>query len=148
MQRRLFLPLLGVAVLGGWLAQAQPTPRPNLFVTASASTPQNKTPYTISVEVTVENRGQADSPAGNLELLLKPAGTSANKPKSDVPTMADPVSQAQPLPPLKPGEKKVVTFGTPYSANSAFRNRTGSFKANNIDPTGGDTTVTMTATVR
>ncbi|MBX3169404.1 MAG: hypothetical protein KF760_18535 [Candidatus Eremiobacteraeota bacterium] len=148
MKRRLFLPLIGVALLGGWLAQAQPTPRPNLFITASASTPQSRTPYTISVEVTVENRGQADSTAGNLELVLKPSGSSANKPKSDVPTMWDPFSQAEPLPALKPGEKKVVNFGTPYAANSAFRNRTGSFKANNIDPTGGDTTVTMTVTVR
>lgn len=148
MNRRLFLPLLGVALVGGLLAQAQPTPRANVFITASASTPQNQTPYRITVEVTVENRGQADSTAGNLELVLKPAGTSANKPKSNVPTMFDPLSQAQPLPVLKPGEKKVLTFGTPYVANSAFRNRTGSFKAHNIDPTGGDTTVTMTVTAR
>ncbi len=147
MNRRLFLPLLGVALLGGLLAQAQPTPRANLFITASASTPKDA-PYSISVEVTVENRGQADSPAGNLELVLKPAGSSAGKPKSDVPTMTDPVSQAQPLPPLKPGEKKMFSFGTPYSASSSFRNRTGSFKANNIGPTGSDTTVTMTVTAR
>jgi hypothetical protein len=148
MNRRLVLSLIGAAMVGGWWAQAQPAPRPNLFVTAAASTPQNKTPYTISVEVTVENRGQADSPAGDLELVLKPSGSSANKPKSNVPTMWDPVNQSQPVPALKPGEKKVVTFSTPYSANSAFKNRTGSFKANNIEPTGGDTTVTMSTNVR
>lgn len=148
MKRRLLFPLIAVALTGAWLAQAQPTPRPNLFITASASTPQNRTPYTISVEVTVENRGQADSAAGNLELILKPQGSAANKPKSDTATMWDPVNQAQPMTALKPGEKKVVQFSTPYSANSAFRNRSGSFKCNNIDPTGGDTTVTMTATLK
>ncbi len=148
MNRRLVLTLIGAATMGGWWAQAQPAARPNLFVTASASTPQNATPYTISVEVTVENRGQAESPAANLELVLKPAGTSANKPKSNVPTMWDPVTDGQAVPALKPGEKKVFSFRTPYSANSSFKNRTGSFKANNIDATGGDTTVSITATVR
>lgn len=147
MKRRLFFPLIAAA-LAGALAQAQPGPRPNVFITASASTAQNRTPYTVSVEVTVENRGQAESPAGNLELVLKPQVSSANKPKSDTATMWDPVNQGQPLAPLKPGEKKVITFNTPYSANSAFRNRTGSFKCNNIDPTGGDTTITITATFR
>jgi len=148
MKRRLLFPLIAVALTGAWLAQAQPGARPNVFITASASTPQNRTPYTISVDVTLENRGQGDSGAGTLELVLKPQGSSANKPKSDTATMWDPVSQSQPMPPLKPGEKKVVQFNTPYSANSAFKNRTGSFKCNNIDPTGGDTTVTMTATLK
>ncbi|MBS2035894.1 hypothetical protein JST97_12975 [bacterium] len=148
MNRRHLFTLLCTALAGGWLAQAQPSPRPNLFVSAAASTPQDRTPYTISVDVTVENRGQADSPAGNLELVLKPAGSSANKPKSDGPTMWDPVVEAQPIEPLKPGAKKVIHFSTPYSANSAFKNRTGSFKCNNIEATGGDVTVTMTATIK
>ena len=148
MKRRLFFPLIAAALAGAWLAQAQPAPRANVFITAAASTPQNKTPYTISVEVTVENRGQADSNAGNLELILKPQGSTANKPTSSVPTMWDPVSQSQPLPVLKPGEKKVLQFGTPYASSSSFRNRSGSFKVSNIDPTGGDVTVTMTATLR
>ena len=96
----------------------------------------------------MENRGQADSKDANLELLLKPQGALGSRPKSDVPTMFDPVSQAQPLPALKPGEKKTFSFSTPYQANSSFKNRTGSFKANNVDPTGGDTTISMTTAIR
>ncbi|MFN8609081.1 MAG: hypothetical protein U0931_16215 [Vulcanimicrobiota bacterium] len=148
MNRRHIFTLLCSALAGAWLAQAQPAPRPNLFVSAAASTPQDRTPYRISVDVTVENRGQADAPAGNLELVLKPSGSSASKPKSDTPTMWDPVVQAQPIEALKPGAKKVIHFETPYSANSAFKNRSGSFKCNNIDATGGDVTVTMTTAVK
>lgn len=149
MNRRHLFTLLCTALAGGMLAQAQPGGRPNLFVSASASTPQDRTPYTISVDVTVENRGQADGPAGSLELTLKPSGSAANKPKGDgSPTMWDPVVQSQPLEALKPGTKKVIHFNTPYSANSAFKNRSGSFKCNNIDATGGDVTVTMSAAVK
>lgn len=148
MNRRNLFTAVGVALMGGWLAQAQPTPRPNLTVQASASTPQNKTPYTISLDITVENRGQADSPDSTLQVVLKPQGSSSNRPKSDVPTMFDPVTLSERVPALKPGEKKVFNLQTPYSANSAFRNRTGSFKANNVDPTGGDTTISVTTSVR
>jgi hypothetical protein len=148
MNRRHLFTLLWTALASGWLAQAQPVARPNLFISAAASTPQDRTPYTISVDVTVENRGQAEAPAGSLELTLKPAGSSANKPKSTAPTMWDPVVQAQPIESLKPGAKKLIHFNTPYSANGSFKNRSGSFKCNNIDPTGGDVTVTMTATIK
>ena len=147
MNRRSLFTVVGLALVGAGLVQAQPTPRPNLFVSAAASTPRDA-PFVITVDVTVENRGQADSKEANLELLFKPQAAMGSKPKSDVPTMFDPVTQAQPLPALKPGEKKSFSFRTNYQANSSFKNRSGSFKANNIDPTGGDPTIQLTATIR
>ena len=130
------------------LADAQPTPRAYLFATAAASTPPAGPPYPIVVDVTVENRGQADSMPANLELVTKPSVTSDNKPKRDVLTMWDPVSQSQPIGALKPGVKKVLHFTTQYECNAAFKNRTGSFKATNIAPAGADVTVTMITTMK
>lgn len=128
-------------------AQAQ-TARPYLFATAAASTPPDGPPFPISVDVTLENRGQADSAPGNLELVMKPLVSSASKPKSETVTMWDPVSQSQPISALKPGEKKLLHFTTSYQCNAAFKNRTGSFKATNIAAAGADVTVTMTTTVK
>lgn len=104
---------------------AQPAARAYLVAVAAASTPPDGPPFPISVDVTVENRGQAESASGNLELVLKPAVSSASKPKGDTPTMWDPVSQSQPLSALKPGERKVFHFTTSYQCNAAFKNRTG-----------------------
>jgi|JI10StandDraft_1071094.scaffolds.fasta_scaffold149794_5 hypothetical protein len=144
---RLFTLIVAVLVSAG-LGNAQPGARPNLSATAAASTPPDGPPYPITIDVTVENRGQTDSAPGNLELITKPSVTGANKPKSDTLTMWDPVSQTQPVGALKPGEKKVLHFTTNYQCNAAFKNRTGSFKATNIAAAGADVTVTMTATVK
>ena len=137
-----------VALVFLGLAQAQTAPRAYVSATAAASTPPDGPPFPISVDVTVENRGQADSAPGSLELVLKPVVSSANKPKSDTLTMWDPISQTQTVSALKPGEKKVFHFTTNYQCNAAFKNRTGSFKATNIAAAGADVTVTMAATVK
>lgn len=137
-----------VVLIVACVAGAQTTPRAYLVTTAAASTPPNGPPFPIFIDVTVENRGQADSLPGNLELVTKPSVTSTNKPKSDTLTMWDPVTQIQPVGALKPGEKKVLHFTTQYECNAAFKNRTGSFKATNIAAAGADVTVIMTTTVR
>ncbi len=142
---RLFT-LIAVVLVAG-LGNAQPG-RANLAATAAASTPPDGPPFPISIDVTVENRGQTESLPGNLELVTKPSVTAANKPKSDTLTMWDPVSQFQSVGALKPGEKKVFHFTTNYQCNAAFKNRTGSFKATNIAAAGADVTVNMTATVK
>ncbi len=142
---RLFTLIMVVLIAG--LGNTQPG-RSYLAATAAASTPPDGPPFPISIDVTVENRGQTDSLPGNLELVTKPSVTAANKPKSDTLTMWDPVSQFQPVGALKPGEKKVIHFTTNYQCNAAFKNRTGSFKATNIAAAGADVTVNMTAIVK
>lgn len=147
MTRRAFVTIAGGLLIGGWVASAQPTARPNLLVLAAATTETNF-PYKVTVNVDVENRGQAPSTDGNVQLVLKPQGAQGNRPKSDVPTMWDPVSEMKPVPALQPGEKKTVSFETQYYSGSSFKNRSGSFKARNVDPTGVEVTVTIQATLK
>lgn len=141
MNRRGLLMALAATVLGGYV-WAQGQPKANLLLQATASTP-SAFPYRITVEVVAENRGQAASEAGSVELTLKPQVSRGSKPKSDVPTMWDPVSESQPLPALQPGERKVLTFETPFQARNSFKNARSSFKANNIDATQADVSVQM-----
>lgn len=147
MKRRGVLAVLLVGLTGAWWAQAQTAPRANLLVMATASTPRDF-PYQVTVEVVAENRGQAASPEGQLELTLRPQAPRSSRPKSDVPTMWDPVVEAQPLPALQPGEKKVFTFNTPYQSRNSFKSARGSFKANNIEATQADVTVQMSTRVQ
>ncbi len=67
---RLFT-LIAVVLVAG-LGNAQPG-RANLAATAAASTPPDGPPFPISIDVTVENRGQTESLPGNLELVTKDA---------------------------------------------------------------------------
>lgn len=137
----------------GWmcgilLAQAQPgAGKPNLFITDSASTPSNF-PYAVTVSVTVENRGQAASEPGTLDLTLTPRGTGRPKSKPGDLTMWDPVVSSQEVPALPPGQKTTLTFGTPYQARNSFKSMRGSFKANNIEATGGDVSVGVSTRLR
>lgn len=148
MTLRLSILLWAVIVVVSSVGLAQPAARPYVSATAAASTPPDGPPYPISIDVTVENRGQTESVPGSLELITKPSVTAANKPKSDTLTMWDPISQTQPIGALKPGERKVLHFTTNYQCNAAFKNRTGSFKATNIAAAGADVTVNMTVIVK
>jgi hypothetical protein len=135
-------------MFGVLLAQAQPgAGKPNLLVIDSASTPPNF-PYAVTVSVTVENRGQAASEAGTLDLTLTPRGTGRPKSRPGDLTMWDPVVSSQELPALPPGQKTTLTFSTPYQARNSFKSMRGSFKANNIEATGGDVTVGVTTRLR
>lgn len=141
MNRRGLIVLLAVSLLGGYVG-AQGQPKANLLLQATASTPPDF-PFKVTVEVVAENRGQAPSEAGDLQLTLRPQVSRGSKPKSDVPTMWDPVTESQPLPALQPGERKVLTFETPFQARNSFKNARSSFKANNIDATQADVSVQM-----
>ncbi|ODT57971.1 hypothetical protein ABS71_19190 [bacterium SCN 62-11] len=147
MNLRLSILLWAVLIVSN-VGLAQPAARPYISATAAASTPPDGPPYPISIDVTVENRGQAESAPSSLELVTKPSVTAANKPKSDTLTMWDPISQTQPIGALKPGERKVLHFTTIYQCNAAFKNRTGSFKATNIAAAGADVTVNTTVIVK
>lgn len=141
MNRRGLILFVAVTLLGGYVG-AQVQPKANVLLQATASTPSNF-PYRIGVEVVAENRGQAASEAGKLELTLRPQVSRGSRPKSDVPTMWDPVVESQDLPALQPGERKVFTFETPFQARNSFKNARSSFKANNIDATQADVSVQM-----
>lgn len=143
MFRRSLLVLGLGCCFGSMLAGGQPGGRPNVLVMDSASAGPNL-PYTVKLEVTVENRGSRPSPPGMVEVTMRPRVASGSRPKSSEPTMFDPLTDSQPFPPLQPSERKTLTFTTPYQANSPFKNMRGSFKTNNIDPTGGDVTVQVT----
>ena len=146
MKRRSIFTLLTVGCVS-WLALAQPDAPPLLQTSGSASTSLNS-PYAISLEVIVENRGKGPSKDGMVEVTMKPQGAMGSRPKSSVPTMFDPLTDSQPLPALQPGEKKSFTFKTPYYCNSSFKNVRGSFKTSNIDPTGSDVSVGLTIRTR
>ena len=111
--------------------------KPYLFAQAAASTTTTGV-YKVSVDVTVENRGKVASKEGKVELVLKPSGASSH-PKGG---MWDPLQKTQDLPARQPGERKTFNFETDYFSKYTFKNQRGSFKVNNIDPTGIDVTVT------
>ena len=144
MKRRSLLMLLTTACLGwGAIAQAQ---QPYMFTQCSASTSSGGI-YAVSVEVTVENRGKVPNKEGKVELVLTPHAP-IGRPKSDVPTMWDPVTDSQDLPVLQPGERKTYTFKTPYTCQNSFKNSRGSFKVSNVDPTGSDVSVTPKVNIK
>ena len=128
-------------------ALAQTGARPNVLVLSSAST-ESQFPFKVSVQVQVENRGGAASQPGKLELVLTPQVSAGSKPKSDVPTMWDPLVQDQEVPALQPGESKVLTFTSHFQARSAFKNQRSSFRCNNVDPAGQDISVRIQANLK
>lgn len=135
--RRCLLSLSTLCLL--LVATARAEEKPYLFGQAAASTATAGV-YKVSVEVTVENRGKVASKEGKVELVLKPSG-SGNRPKGG---MWDPLVKSQDMPALQPGERKTFTFETDYISKYTFKNQRGSFKVNNVDPTGSDVTVSAT----
>lgn len=147
MTRKCFLIWVAGLWMGSSWVLAETTARPNVLVRAVASTEANF-PYKVTVNVELENRGQAASPEGTVSVLMSPQGARGSRPKSDVPTMWDPMNETQPVPALQPGERKTIPIDTQYFSSSAFRGRTGSFKARNVDPTGVDVTVNFSVTLK
>lgn len=144
--RRVVLTVAAASLFGVLAGGAQPGARPNVVVFDSASTSPNF-PYAVKLEVTLENRGQAASPPGRVEVTMRPRVSAGSRPKTSEPTMFDPVTESQEFPALQPNERKTITFNTPYQSRNAFKSMRGSFKTNNIDPTGGDVSVGVTTRV-
>jgi hypothetical protein len=145
MYRRAFLIAFGTLCWCGGLSAEPNKPRPNLFVTTSASTQPD---WKVVVEATVENRGQVASDVGKLEITFKPQVSRSSRPKGSEATMADPFVEEQEIPAMEPGEKKVLTFATSYISKNSFKNARGSFKASNVDPTGSDVNVSVSTRIK
>lgn len=132
-----FLLSIGALCLAGALARADD--KPYLYTQFAASTATTGV-FKVGVDVTVENRGKSASKEGKVELTLKPTGAGSH-PKGG---MWDPLVKTQDMPALQPGERKSFTFETDYISKYTFKNQRGSFKVNNVDPTGIDVTVSAT----
>lgn len=98
-------------------------------MSGTTATAQGDVRRPVVVEVTVENRGKepSDPAVATVHFTPKVRGGGGD-------TLKDPLDLRQQVPPLQPGERKVVTFATPYESRNAFRNQRGTFRAFNIDP--------------
>lgn len=134
--------LLAVLLLSG-AVWAQPP-----VVSDSTATAQGDVRRPVIIDVTVENRGKEATKPAKLVLVMTPQVRGKAKNTSGVPTSTDPTMAEQALPPLNPGEKKVVQFQTGYESKNNFKNVKRNFKASNIDPTGQDVLVDFQAQVR
>jgi hypothetical protein len=102
----------------------------NFRVDASASA-QGDVRRPVVVDVTVTNNGK-EPLRGYAIVKFTPKVSSADRVKggnTDVQEARQPVQ-------LEPGAKQVVSFSTPFESASSFKGRKGSFRANNISPTG------------
>ena len=137
--RRFILPL--------FLCAAAALAAPNVVASSVAAEASGDVVRQVNVVVLVENKGNEASPPGVVTLVLTPKVSPSQKSKTGD-SMTDPFTLSQPIGPLQPNEKKPVDFKTPYQTRNSFKGQRGTFRANNIDPTGGDTVVTFSASVK
>lgn len=112
---------------------------------AATATAEGDVRKPVVIEVKVSNRGKAPTAQANLVVVCTPKVSGASRGGGD--TLQDPMELAQMVPPLQPGEEKVLQLRTPYESAGAFRGRRGTFRANNISPT-GEVTIEFKAQVR
>lgn len=123
MKMRLIVPLW-IALLTALWAQS------NYRVDAAASA-QGDVRRPVVVDVTVSNNGK-EPLRGFAILKFTPKVSSADRVKGGI---TDVQETRQPIQ-VEAGGKQVVSFNTPFESASSFKGRKGSFRANNISPTG------------
>ena len=121
------LKLVGLLFL---LANAALADLPTITKTTSSAT--GTTVRKITVSVTVINRGQNPTDPAAVVVTCSPSvrGTKEGN------TLRDPLDVGKAIGPLQPGESQTVTMDTPYESRNSFTDRSGNFRAINIDPTG------------
>ena len=86
----------------------------------------------VVLTVKVTNRSSEVSDPAVVTVNCKPAGRGSKEGN----TLRDPLELGKVIGPMQPGETKVIELATPYESSSKLRQRSGAFRANNIDSTG------------
>lgn len=124
------LRLVGLLILMANIALADlPT------VQKTSASAKGTTVRKVTISVTVINRGKVETEPAAVVVTCTPSGRGTKGGQ----TLRDPMELGKIIGPLEPGESQTIVLDTPYESRNNFTDRTGNFRAVNIDPTGQKT---------